>query len=121
MRIAVVGMAGTLSLSILERSRENALLRALGLSRGGLRRTLAGEALLMAGVGAVLGTTLGGAYAWLGVRALTEGLVDDVSFSVPWLQVGTVLAAATATGLIASVVPARRATRVSPAEGIAML
>ncbi|MBW9204549.1 FtsX-like permease family protein [Mumia sp. zg.B17] len=119
--IAVVGMTGTLSLSILERSRENALLRALGLSRGGLRRTLAGEALLMAGVGAVLGTTLGGAYAWLGVRALTEGLVDDVAFSVPWLQVAIVLAATTATGLIASVVPARRATRVSPAKGIAML
>ncbi|MGH1563757.1 ABC transporter permease [Mumia sp. DW29H23] len=119
--IAVVGMAGTLSLSVLERSRENAVLRALGLSRRGLRRTLAGEALLMAGVGAVLGTTLGGAYAWLGVRGLTEGLIDDVTFSVPWAQVAIVLGVATATGLLASVVPARRATRVSPAEGIAML
>ncbi|KAA1422158.1 FtsX-like permease family protein [Mumia zhuanghuii] len=119
--IAVIGMAGTLSLSVLERSRENALLRALGLTRRGLRGTMAAEALLMAGVAAVLGTALGGVFAWLGVRALTEGLIDDLSFTVPWFQVAVVLVAATATGLLASVLPARRATRVAPAEGIAML
>ncbi|WP_370616382.1 ABC transporter permease [Mumia sp. Pv 4-285] len=119
--IAVVGMAGTLSLSVLERSRENALLRALGLTRRGLRGTMAAEALLMAGVAAVIGTALGGTFAWLGVRSLTEGLIDDLAFTVPWLQVAVVLVAATATGLLASVLPARRAARVAPAEGIAML
>lgn len=119
--IAAVGMAGALSLSVLERTRENALLRALGLSRRGLRATLGAEALLMAGVGAVLGTALGTAYGWLGVRAATAGLLEDTGLSVPWGQIAIVLTAATLTGLAASVLPARRSTRVAPAEGIATL
>ncbi|MFD1824987.1 FtsX-like permease family protein [Mumia zhuanghuii] len=119
--IAAVGMAGALSLSVLERTRENALLRALGLSRRGLRFTLGAEALLMAGVGAVLGTVLGTAYGWLGVRATTAGLMDDVGLSVPWGQVALVLAAVLLLGLAASVLPSRRAARIAPAEGIAAL
>jgi putative ABC transport system permease protein len=119
--IAAVGLAGALSLSVLERTRENALLRALGLSRRGVRLTLGVEALLIAGVGAVLGTALGTTYGWLGLRAASAGLVDDVALSVPWGQVVIVLGATTLTGLLASVLPARRATRVAPAEGIAAL
>jgi len=119
--IAAVGLAGALSLSVLERTRENALLRALGLSRRGVRLTLGVEALLIAGVGAVLGTALGTTYGWLGLRAASAGLVDDVALSIPWGQVVIVLGATTLTGLLASVLPARRATRVAPAEGIAAL
>ena len=57
--IALVGVANTLSLSVLERTRENAVLRAVGLTRGRMRAMLAVEAVLMALVGAVLGVGLG--------------------------------------------------------------
>ena len=64
--IALVGVGNTLSLSVLERTRENALLRAMGLSRRQLRRMLAFESLMMALVAAGLGILLGLLYGWTG-------------------------------------------------------
>ncbi|WP_377973514.1 ABC transporter permease [Arthrobacter ulcerisalmonis] len=116
--IALIGVANTLSLSVLERTRENSLLRALGLTRGQLRGMLALEAVLVAAVAAILGTVLGVAYGWLGAMAALGG-VTDVQPSVPWLQLLGVLAVAIIAGLLASVVPGRRAARLSPVAGLA--
>ena len=66
--IALVGIGNTLGLSVLERARENALLRALGLTRRQLRRMLAVEAVLLSVVATVLGTLIGTAYAWVAVE-----------------------------------------------------
>src|SRR5690606_32659208 len=60
--IALVGVSNTLSLSVLERRRESATLRAIGLTRGGLRSALAAEGVLVALVGAVVGAVLGTLY-----------------------------------------------------------
>ncbi|MFC7744989.1 FtsX-like permease family protein [Nocardiopsis composta] len=68
--ISSLGVANTLSLSVLERTRESALLRALGLTRGGLKGTLAVEAAVIALLGALLGTLLGVPYGLLGVKAV---------------------------------------------------
>jgi putative ABC transport system permease protein len=116
--IALIGVANTLSLSVLERTRENSLLRALGLTRGQLRGMLALEAVLVAGVAALLGTGLGIVYGWLGAKSAL-GSLATVTPSVPWLQLLGVLAVAVVAGLLASVVPARRAARLSPVEGLA--
>jgi putative ABC transport system permease protein len=63
--IALIGIANTLGLSVLERAREHALLRALRLTRGQLRRMLAIEALLLSVVATVLGTVIGvGSPGW---------------------------------------------------------
>lgn len=115
--IAVVGIANTLSLSVLERGREHALLRALGLTRGQLRSTLAIEGTLLALVSALLGLGLGVGYAWFGVQSL---LPDGVgaTLTVPWPTVGAVLVLAVTAGLLASVLPARRAARIAPAQGL---
>ncbi len=64
--IAVVGIGTSLSLSVIERSRELALMRALGLTRGQLRGMLAGESVLLAVVAATLGTALGLLYGITG-------------------------------------------------------
>ena len=64
--IALIGVANTLSLSVLERRRESATLRAIGLSRRQLRWMLAVEGMLIAGVGALLGAGLGLLYGWAG-------------------------------------------------------
>jgi putative ABC transport system permease protein len=117
--IALIGVGNTLSLSVLERVRENSLLRALGLSRSGLRAMLAIEALLMAGVAAVLGVVLGTAYAWFGVKAASVDVFDTApGLTIPWGQIGLILLVAAASGLAACVLPARRAARVSPAVGL---
>ncbi|MFC3300680.1 FtsX-like permease family protein [Arthrobacter agilis] len=116
--IALIGVANTLSLSVLERRRENSLLRALGLTRGQLRGMLAVEAVLIAGVAALLGSGLGVLYGWLGAQSALGGIAS-VTPSIPLGQIGAVLAIAVAAGLLASVLPARRAARLSPVAGLA--
>jgi putative ABC transport system permease protein len=117
--IALVGVGNTLSLSVIERTRENALLRALGLSRGRLRVLLAAESLLMATVALVLGTGLGVLYGWAGTATVMGGEALELVYAVPAAQLAAVAAAAVLAGLLASVLPARRAVRVAPAAALA--
>ena len=116
--IALVGVANTLSLSVLERTRESSLLRALGLTKGQLRGMLALEAVLIAGVAALFGCLLGAVYGWLGAQSAL-GAFADVVPALPWAQLGSVLAVAVLAGLGASLLPARRAARLSPVAGLA--
>ncbi|WP_156875834.1 FtsX-like permease family protein [Ornithinimicrobium pekingense] len=116
--IAVVGIANTLSLSVVERHREHALLRGLGLTRGQMRGMLLTEGVLLALVSAVLGLLLGLGYAVLGIQTLLPA-DTTVQLAVPWARVGIIVGLALVAGVLASVLPARRATRVSPAEGLA--
>ncbi|WP_138443375.1 FtsX-like permease family protein [Sinomonas susongensis] len=96
--IALIGVANTLSLSVLERTRENSLLRALGLTRGQLRGMLALEAVLVAGVAAVIGTALGILYGWLGAQTALSTFAT-VTAIIPWAQVVAVVVVAAAAGL----------------------
>jgi putative ABC transport system permease protein len=117
--IALVGVSNTLSLSVLERTRENALLRALGLSSVHMRAMLAFEALLLTAVAALLGITLGAAYAWFGVQTLLGPQYgSDIVFRLPWGQLGLVIAVAVLAGLVASWLPARRAARTPPVAAL---
>lgn len=116
--IAVVGIANTLALSVLERTRENALLRAMGLTRAQLRGMLTVEGVLLAVVSALLGIGLGVTYAWFGVRTLLpEG--TDMALAFPLTELAVILSVAVVAGLLASVLPARRAARIAPAAGLA--
>ncbi|MCK0112821.1 FtsX-like permease family protein [Ornithinimicrobium sp. F0845] len=116
--IAVVGIANTLALSVLERTRENALLRALGLTRSQLRGMLTVEGVLLAVVSALLGIGLGVTYAWFGVRTLIPDGTGTV-LAFPLTELVVILTVAVAAGLLASVLPARRAARTAPAAGLA--
>lgn len=123
--IALIGVANTLSLSAIERTRENALLRALGLTKGGLRTMIAIEAVLIAAVAAALGCALGLLYGWAGSQLMLGQLLEDVGRgatvapAIPWLEFLLVVGVAALAGLLASVMPSRRATRMSPVEGLA--
>ncbi|RNL60466.1 FtsX-like permease family protein [Nocardioides marmoriginsengisoli] len=116
--IALVGIGNTLGLSVLERRREHALLRALGLTRRQLRATLAAEAVLLSVVATVLGTVLGVGYAWVGDLTLIRPAVGG-GLRIPWDQLAIVVLVAGVAGLAACVLPARRAARTAPAEGLA--
>ncbi|TDC78199.1 ABC transporter permease [Micromonospora sp. KC606] len=106
--IALVGVANTLSLSVVERTRENAVLRAVGLTRARMRAMLAVEAVLTALVGAVLGVVLGiGVSA--GAMAFVAKIGGGFTLVLPWGRLAVVLAVAVLAALAASVLPARRA------------
>ncbi|TDC81503.1 FtsX-like permease family protein [Actinomadura sp. 7K507] len=113
--IALFGIANTLTLSVVERTRESALLRALGLTKRQLRRMLSVEALVMAVIGAFTGVVLGVAFGWAAANAMGE----NFRFELPYLQVVGFVLLAGAAGTIAAVMPARRAARTSIVESLA--
>ena len=116
--IALVGVANTLSLSVIERTRESATLRAIGMTRGQLRRSLAVEALLLSLVSGVVGVALGTLFGWLG-SYMVFSLYGDTVFPFEWTTNGAVLGVATLAALLASVAPARRAVKTPPVEALA--
>ncbi len=118
--IALIGIANTLGLSVLERAREHALLRALGLTRRQLRRMLATEAALLSVVATLLGTTIGVGFAWVAYETVVKRALTRATMQIPWPSLAAVVLIAALAGLLASVVPARRAARVTPAAGLSL-
>ncbi len=108
--IALFGIANTLTLSVLERTRESALLRALGLTRGQLRLMLVVESVLMALMGAAIGLLLGIGFGWVITQALSNDTLS-VDLVVPFGQIGVMLAGAVVAAILAAALPARRAAR----------
>lgn len=108
--IAVLGIVNTLALSVIDRTRELGLLRAVGLSRGQTRRMITSESVLVAVFGALLGIGVGVGF---GV-ALQRGLHDQgiTVLAIPYGRLGLFVVAAAITGILAAVLPARRAARL---------
>jgi len=116
--IALFGIANTLTLSVLERTRESALLRALGLTRGQLRLMLVVESILMAVMGAAIGLVLGIGFGWVVTTALSTNTFK-IDFTVPFGQITVMLLAAVVAAIVAAALPARRAGRTSIVSGMA--
>ncbi len=116
--IAILGIMDTLALSVLERTRESATLRALGLGRRQLRVMLLVEALLMALVGALIGVAFGLVFGWLTAFELIDAYGRGAP-SVPVLQLAGYVTLAALAGMLASVLPARRAARASVVSAMA--
>ncbi|MEU4551735.1 putative ABC transport system permease protein [Micromonospora violae] len=108
--IAVVGVGSTTALSVVERVRESGLLRAIGLSRAGLRTMLTVESGLYGVIGATIGLVLGVPYAWLAVQTL--GI--EAPLTAPLLPLAGLFVALVVLTALAGVLPARRASKVSP-------
>ncbi|PRY30553.1 ABC transporter permease [Pseudosporangium ferrugineum] len=108
--IALIGVANTLTLSVVERTRENALLRAVGLTRRQLRRTLTFEALVIALTGTLIGTAISMAITLSALRSV-EAHGSRLALVIPWDRLTVLLAVAVLAALTASILPARRAVR----------
>jgi putative ABC transport system permease protein len=117
MIIALFGIANTLSLSVIERTRESALLRALGLTRRQLRLMLSAEALIMGIMGGTVGVAVGAGFGWTVSQTFMRPRGGG-EVTYPIGQIALYLAIAAAAALLASVLPARRAARVPPAQAL---
>ena len=108
--VSVFGMINTLVLSVFERTRELGMLRAVGMTRRQARRMVRHESVITALIGAALGLPLGVFLAALVTRALGE---FDLRFSVPVNQLVVFAIVAVIVGIVAAIMPARRAARLN--------
>src|SRR5690606_17055985 len=120
--IAAVGLVSTLTVGVLQRTREFGLVRALGLSRAQLRRSISVEAIQLAVTAVVLGVVLGIGYGWVGAQAVlgAQQPAGMVPPQVPWWLLVGVVAIAGLLALAGSRIPARRALRIAPVAAIAV-
>jgi putative ABC transport system permease protein len=107
--IAVLGIVNTLAMSVLERTREIGLLRAVGMTRGQLRRMVRLESVLISLYGSALGLGLGALLGTSLTRALSDQGVTELV--VPGGRLALFLALGAVIGVLAAVWPARRAAR----------
>lgn len=115
--IALFGITNTLSLSVFERVRELGLLRAVGATRGQVRSMVRWESVLIAVLGAAFGIVVGTVFGWMTVRALAEQGFS--AFAFPTVQVVLAVVVAALAGMLAAVLPARRAARVDILRALA--
>ncbi|GAA2340800.1 FtsX-like permease family protein [Dactylosporangium salmoneum] len=114
--IALLGITNTLALSIVERTREIGLLRAVGTTRAQVRWMIRAEAVLVAALAVVVGVGLGVAFGAGAVRAL--GRATPLAVEIPAGRLALVVAVATLAGLLAGLLPARRAARLDVLDAI---
>jgi putative ABC transport system permease protein len=113
--ISVFGIVNTLVLTVFERTRELGMLRAVGMTRRQVRRMIRHESIVTALIGAALGIALGVFLALLVTSALSnEGFV----FAMPWTSLAVFVIAAVVVGILAAVLPARRAARLNVLEAL---
>ena len=114
--VSIFGMINTLVLSVYERTREIGMLRAIGMTRRQVRRMIRQESIITALIGAAIGLPLGIFLAALVNRALSQ---FDVRFAVPWGQLAVLTVVAIVIGILAAIMPARRAAKLDPLRAIA--
>ena len=117
MLIALIGIVNTLMLSVLERTREIGLLRAVGMRRPQVRAMIRSEAVILATFGALIGIVIGTLMGLALVSALRQQGVTETS--VPWVRLVEFLILAGVLGLVAASWPARRAARLDVLAAIA--
>jgi putative ABC transport system permease protein len=108
-------MVNTLVLSVFERTREIGMLRAVGMTRRQVRRMIRSESIVTALIGAALGLPLGVFLAWLVTRARSD---QGVAFAIPGKLLVYFVLVAVSAGLLAAIMPARRASRLKVLESL---
>ncbi|MEI8410692.1 MULTISPECIES: ABC transporter permease [unclassified Kribbella] len=111
--VSLFGIVNTLVLTVFERTRELGMLRAIGLTRGQVKRMIRQESVITALIGAVIGIALG-----LLLASLLAARLDEVTFTVPTGQLVIFAVVAVVVGIFAAIWPARRAAKLNPLEAL---
>jgi putative ABC transport system permease protein len=106
--IALLGIANTLALSVFERTRELGLLRAVGMARRQVRAMVRGESVVIALFGTCMGLVIGLFFGW----AVVAAVPDQAELTVPVAEVAVGAVLAALAGVVAAILPARRAARL---------
>ncbi|MBI2684590.1 MAG: FtsX-like permease family protein [Actinobacteria bacterium] len=114
---SLFGIVNTLAMSVLERTREIGMMRAIGATRGQIRQLIRRESILVTLVGAVLGLLVGLVLGWVFVRATAQSF-PGLAFAVPWNAVVAIAIGAVVMGVIAAALPARRAARLNVIDAL---
>ncbi|HWC10434.1 MAG TPA: FtsX-like permease family protein [Acidimicrobiales bacterium] len=114
--IALLGIGNTLALSILERTRELGLMRAVGMTRSQLRSTVRWESVVIALQGTLLGLAVGVFFGWALVQALSDEGINRLE--IPFVNLAVVVVLAGLAGIVAAIPPARRAARLDVLSAI---
>jgi putative ABC transport system permease protein len=114
--VSLLGIVNTLALSVIERTRELGMLRAVGMTRRQARRMIRHEGVITALLGATLGIAVGTFLAALVTVALRD---QGTQFAVPVGSIVAFVVIAVAAGILAAVGPARRASRLRPLVALA--
>ncbi|WP_084485553.1 ABC transporter permease [Humibacter albus] len=118
---AAIGLVNTLTVGMLQRTRELGLLRALGFSRGRLRAMILIEGAQLTAGAIVFGLMLGTVYGWAAAQSLLGSMAHGVvAPSVPWPVIGVVVGAGILLTAVSSIVATRRAGVVSPVAALAV-
>ena len=121
--IAAVGMVNNLSLSVLQRTRELGLLRALGFTGRQVRTMILAESAQLTAASVLVGLTLGIFYGWAGAQSLLGSINGGPGLVVPTVPlalIAVIVVAAVILTVAASTAPSRRATRVAPVVALAV-
>ena len=111
--VSLFGIVNTLVLTVFERTRELGMLRAIGMTRRQVRRMIRHESVVTALIGAALGITVG-----IALAALLIARVEFIEFALPWLSLLVFALASIVVGILAAIVPARRAARLNVLEAL---
>jgi putative ABC transport system permease protein len=113
--VSLVGIINTLVLTVYERTREIGMLRAVGMTRRQVRMMIRYESIVTSLMGAALGILVGVFLAALITHALSS---SGIVFAVPWIQLVYFVLAAILVGVLAAIIPARRAARLNVLEAL---
>jgi putative ABC transport system permease protein len=114
--VAALGIANTLALSVVERTRELGLFRVSGMTRRRVRRSVRVEGVIIALFGATSGVVLGVAFGAALVAVLPP---ETVELGIPWVRLGALVLGGGFIGVLAAALPARRAARLDPLVALA--
>ena len=115
--VSLLGVINTLAMSVIERTREIGVLRALGASRWQVRSTMLDESLMITIAGAAVGVAAGTLISLMWLRGLDD-VLPGMSFHFPGPIALAVASAAVVLGVIAAILPARRAARLKVIEAL---
>lgn len=116
--IALIGIANTLSLSVLERTRELGLLRAVGMSRRQMKRMVRTEAAIIAVFGTLIGLVIGIVFSIALTIAISADTPDLFTYKLPVGQLVVITVVAALAGVVAAWLPARRAAKLDVLDAI---